>query len=781
MGSDPSPTRVVPEPAEQPGTDHEVKLNEEKSVASVASDSLHVPEAHDEDEAQWQWQRYEEWKNYHPAANSRIELAYQKGQSHVRIRSGKNLDIPMELFFGDLVQYDPITGNARNIRRLGHESTFRRMWRKVLGAVEQMETGKVQHKSFLKYKKAMAKTLIPKKNKPPRNAFCHRICHSGAFIVLQMTAIILNTLVIGLDTEFNDSDASQGIKEIFAVIDHMFCAFFTIEILIRFGGMEKCATWLKVFRKIVKDKWFSFDLFLVVPMIIETWGIAFVFWVARMEPKTGGVSQLTTLRLLRLMRLSRIGRVARVLRFFPEIFMMMKSIWAAMRAVLCTFGMLLFLLYVFAIIFKARAEGTEIEEMFSSIFASMWRLLLDGAFMDNVGDTMEAIWESEPLLAFMFLLFIFLSNLTVLNMLIGVICEVANEVSTSEKERAAAKALKNDLLEFLDCFDTNDDDQISLREFELLLGNPDVKLTLESHDVDVHVLESLKEAIFEDKEAKKEKARRLSKSPTAQSELLAQEGVATEWKSRTFDELIQIILRFRGGSGNFATVLDVMDLEKSMTQRFDNLEALHATSKISNLLLRKDKHKAEEHHNSVAANPLPPPTDPMQDSKVELSFNDTPQEGKDLNEEIPPVIQSPVAQKRNLHKTLRTSLLGQAQAQQMIPPEDDLRAQMQDLKDQQEAFCREMRDQIRCLAIGQREIVATQARLGNVVRDRLGQYADDKCPEQAHNAPEDHAGTCQKPLGSNAASSNEWQDGELAGTKGKSKKAAIPVEPETLE
>merc|ERR1711937_786032 len=147
-------------------------------------------------------------------------------------------------------------------------------------------------------------------------------------------------------------------------------------------------------------------------MVIETWVISLF-----LEEK--GLDQLIAFRLLRLMRLARVGRIARLLRFFPEIVNMMKSIFAAMRAVFCTLIMLFFMLYIFAIIFKSRSEQTTIQDKFPSLSHSMWTLLVHGALMDSLALTVEPIAEEDMFLAILFMLFVFLSNLTVLNMLIG--------------------------------------------------------------------------------------------------------------------------------------------------------------------------------------------------------------------------------------------------------------------------------------------------------------------------------------------------------------------------
>merc|ERR1719265_2937541 len=85
-----------------------------------------------------------------------------------------------------------------------------------------------------------------------------------------------------------------------------------------------------------------------------------------------------------------------------------------------------------------------------------------------------------------------------------------------------------------------------------------------------------------------------------------------KWRSRSFDELVTIILRFRGGRGNMATVLDVMDLEKNLTSRIEQLEQFTAQAKLTSVFTRR-KVAAPGYQPS---NSLPPPKDPPQDLKV---------------------------------------------------------------------------------------------------------------------------------------------------------------------
>lgn len=525
----------------------------------------------------WQWEHKKEgksdWRDYKDADNAHMERAFQSGVVHVRINAGKDSDTKKlkEIFLADMVQYDALTGNVRNIRRCGPDSIWAKIRRYVLGELKTLANGSARHKSFLKRRKEIirASTGATKQAKVARSLRCEKIVASGAFMLAQMSAILLNTVVIGLDTEFNGDGASNEAQLVFAVIDNMFCLFFTAEIILRFGAMKKQPTCCKALAKIVKHRWFAFDFFLVFIMVIETWLMPLCFFLAKTDNQEQDLSQLTLLRLLRLLRLSRIGRIARLLTVFPEVFIMVKSILAATRAVMCTFGLLFLITYIFAIIFKSRAEGSEIEHMFSSLPGSMWQLLLNGALMDNLGDCIDEIYQEDWALAFVFMFFVFLSNFTVLNMLIGVICEVANDVSLKERERAQSKALTSDFKDILVCFDLDGDGSISIEEFGQLLNNPDVREMLERHEIDYNMLLTLKNTLFVDKEATAAAKQEMNKMDV---ESLDQRKIPIKFRSISFSDMIDILLRFRGGDGNQATVLDVVTLDEAITSQFENLE-----------------------------------------------------------------------------------------------------------------------------------------------------------------------------------------------------------------
>merc|ERR1712048_759155 len=86
---------------------------------------------------------------------------------------------------------------------------------------------------------------------------------------------------------------------------------------------------------------------------------------------------------------------------------------------------------------------------------SQHSLLVFGIFLDNLGNL---IWDIDALefpyhLLFPFYIFILLSTLTVMNMLIGVVCEVVSATAVVEKEGITMIYTKDCFLEIVEQFE----------------------------------------------------------------------------------------------------------------------------------------------------------------------------------------------------------------------------------------------------------------------------------------------------------------------------------------
>merc|ERR1719361_630707 len=103
---------------------------------------------------------------------------------------------------------------------------------------------------------------------------------------------------------------------------------------------------------------------------------------------------------------------------------LLKGMAAAMRSVFFTFFLLLIMIYLFGILFTQLARDNEaIGEHFSSVPESMYTLMMRGAFLEGLLDFTNEMRDESYLLVLIFSVFIMLASLTLMNMLIGVLCE----------------------------------------------------------------------------------------------------------------------------------------------------------------------------------------------------------------------------------------------------------------------------------------------------------------------------------------------------------------------
>ena len=79
----------------------------------------------------------------------------------------------------------------------------------------------------------------------------------------------------------------------------------------------------------------------------------------------------------------------------------------------------------------------------------MHTLLVYGTLMDNIGQLVAALGDESMIFPVVFYTFVLISALTVMNMLIGILCEVVSAVTTTEREELTVTYVKASLREIL--------------------------------------------------------------------------------------------------------------------------------------------------------------------------------------------------------------------------------------------------------------------------------------------------------------------------------------------
>ncbi|CAE8591248.1 unnamed protein product [Polarella glacialis] len=379
--------------------------------------------------------------------------------------------------------------------------------------------------------------------------FWRGVATSAIFENATLVVIAINALWIAIDTDWNTADDLMeadsvdiscfrvsivhsvcpvlGVSHacqcqahpVFQVAEHAFCIYFSCEWIVRFMSFKRKFNSLK-------DPWFVFDSFLVATMVVETWGIPILKAATGLS---GNIGPTAVLRLLRLLRLS---RLVRMLRSLPELMILVKGMVTAMKSVVYVFGLLAIITYIYGIALTQLSAGFEFHDLyFTSVGVSMYSLLIYATFLDNLADFCDAIRaESLPCLFIVFT-FVGLAAMTMMNMLIGVLCEVVSSVAAAENEERMTVTVVEKMREVLAAVDADNNGSISYKEFLLICHQPAALQALKEVGIDPVGMIDFAETLF------------------------IQDGVAIEM---TFEKFMGMLLDLR--ESNCARVKDIMNL-----------------------------------------------------------------------------------------------------------------------------------------------------------------------------------------------------------------------------
>lgn len=506
--------------------------------------------------SQWQWEHRKGFRDYPSWASDRLEAAFQSGDFRVRLRSGKREETPMEVFFDDMIQYDLKTGNIRRIRRVGKMSWPDRLQRHLKAFSRMLEPSGLEHTTNLASLERRRREIAIAVGRGrtaelfASGGMCAAVARSQLFFATSMLAVLANSVWIGVESDSHQYDSFREVGTSGQMVDHIFCVLFSLELMVRFFAYRRT-------RDCLCDAWFVLDASLVGLGVFETWLIPLTLAIAGAQPDSTFYSEFSILRLVRIVRLTRLMRMFRLLRVLPEVMILLKGIAAAARSLFFTVLLLSVLLFIFAVILRTQSsENDSLKAMFSSVPSSMWILLLDGILMDGPAGRLSAIGEESSAMSYVFLLFIFLSHYTVLNMLIGILCDVVKDIAAAEKDRLAVHYLQTNVLELLQSHDRDSDRHIQKAEFELLMQNPEMCFVLTRFGVNVSDLMSLKDVLFEDIQA-------VEDDSDSDADM---EGTPFCPAKLSFVDFLEVVLRLRGG--NAAMVTDVVQVREYFQERW---------------------------------------------------------------------------------------------------------------------------------------------------------------------------------------------------------------------
>ena len=229
---------------------------------------------------------------------------------------------------------------------------------------------------------------------------CARIAGSKRFQLTIFGVIVLNAIVLGLDT-YDSVDERWG--DTLFLLNEIFLGIFIVEILIRISAYGSRP------QDYFKDRWNVFDFIVVFAVFIP------------------GVRENATL-----LRLVRLLMVVRVISVLPDLRVLISGMGKALKPIGSMAAMTLLLLFVYGMI-GVQLFGDEIPERWGNIGSAMLTLFT----VLTLEGWNEILFRAQDVtqFAWVFLVsFVLLASFLVINILIAVIINSVEEAR--EEERA---------------------------------------------------------------------------------------------------------------------------------------------------------------------------------------------------------------------------------------------------------------------------------------------------------------------------------------------------------
>ena len=232
---------------------------------------------------------------------------------------------------------------------------------------------------------------------------CRRLVAAPWFNAASFTVILLNALVMGLET-YHGVVASAG--AVFHVLEYVFLACFSVELLIRFG-----AHWPRP-SGFFRDGWNLFDLAIVLAPLIP-----------------GVRENVTILRLLRL------ARIVRAFRLFPSLRVILLGLRRSLPGLASFMLIMLLVLYGYAMV-GWMTFGTAYPEQYGTVGQAMLTLFLLLS-LDGITDTLQAGRAVTEWGILYYLSYMIAASYLLTNLLVGVVLNALQEAHQVEAEESA--------------------------------------------------------------------------------------------------------------------------------------------------------------------------------------------------------------------------------------------------------------------------------------------------------------------------------------------------------
>lgn len=225
--------------------------------------------------------------------------------------------------------------------------------------------------------------------------------------------ILVNALFILNATDYEMQNLAKPIPADMQIVELLLASFYILELALKLIVHRWFFFWNS------EMAWNWFDFCLVLFSIIENLLVFDVFGTSGHEAAGSGVN-LGFFRLVRLCRVVKVLRVLRTVRFFSELRLMLDCVVGSLMNVIWCFIMLLFVVYIFALLLQqgvveyltekgpdiSPAEGTGLHTYFRSVGTTVLTLFQSCTGGTDWREPYEALVPTGWLLPSAFVLYV---------------------------------------------------------------------------------------------------------------------------------------------------------------------------------------------------------------------------------------------------------------------------------------------------------------------------------------------------------------------------------------
>jgi len=345
---------------------------------------------------------------------------------------------------------------------------------------------------------------------PPGADCLTRFALGPSWAILCAVIIVLNTVIIGLETQFaadaafNVASAVSYNKDLFDAFELCVLVWMILELLVNLYAQK----WASLLYKHLA--WNVFDAVLIVFAILmqidsipSSWGF---------------------MRIIRLVRFGKILRLLRIVRYLSGVRTMIISLWASTTQLVSAFGVMTIFMYVVSLLLMQglvnnvqevtdpfevgriastfwgpvdEATRQQTIRLYGSIGRTMMTLFMTISGGMDWGDAAEPVAKLDIYLSILWMVYSAFMTFGLTNILVGIFVESALQSIQNDKHSRMTAEMEHyaKFVERLKAIfskaDENADGSLSKIEFEILLQDPDLVT-----DLKVLGIESQVEGLF---------------------------------------------------------------------------------------------------------------------------------------------------------------------------------------------------------------------------------------------------------------------------------------------